>query len=253
MVLSPLGGAVEQTTGERLREAGVGVPDRDSRGDRQGVRALLGPQPAPALVGPLLNRVGEAVVAMVGGCRIGQRPVDFRVAGLAAMGAEITVEGSTMVAKARRLVGCRHRLPYPSVGATENLILEAVRAKETTVIENAAIEPEIADLLLLLLQKMGAHVAIEVDRRIVIEGVDRLYGAEHHVIADRIEAASYAAAAVAAGADVEIVSAEQVHLMTWVVSRLSGCQPMSGRSARRSLTVGISSAWLPSRSTAQPW
>jgi UDP-N-acetylglucosamine 1-carboxyvinyltransferase len=167
------------------------------------------------LVGPLLNRVGEAVVPMVGGCQIGQRPVDFHVAGLAAMGAEITVEGSTMVAKARRLVGCRHRLPYPSVGATENLILAAVGAKGTTVIENAAIEPEITDLLLLL-QKMGAHVVIEVDRRIVIEGVDRLHGAEHHVIADRIEAASYAAAAVATGGDVEIVGAEQVHLMTFL-------------------------------------
>jgi UDP-N-acetylglucosamine 1-carboxyvinyltransferase len=185
------------------------------------------------LLGPLLNRVGEATVPMVGGCKIGKRPIDFHMAGLEAMGAEITVEGSTMVAKASQLVGCRHRLPYPSVGATENLILAAVGAKGTTVIENAAIEPEIIDLLLLL-QKMGAHAVVEVDRRILIEGVDRLQGSVHHVIEDRIEIASYAAAAVATGGDIEVVGANQAHLMSFLnfMRRIGGQFTVTDRGMR---------------------
>jgi UDP-N-acetylglucosamine 1-carboxyvinyltransferase len=185
------------------------------------------------LLGPLLNRVGEATVPMVGGCRIGKRPIDFHVAGLEAMGAEISIEGSTMVAKASQLVGCRHRLPYPSVGATENLILAAVGAKGTTVIENAAIEPEIIDLLLML-QMMGARVVVEVDRRILIEGVDRLQGGVHHIIEDRIEIASYAAAAIATGGNVEVVGANQVHLMSFLnfVRRIGGQFTVTDRGMR---------------------
>jgi UDP-N-acetylglucosamine 1-carboxyvinyltransferase len=185
------------------------------------------------LLGPLLNRVGEAVVPMVGGCQIGKRPIDFHVAGLEAMGAEIDLEGSTMVARAKRLVGCRHRLPYPSVGATENLILAAVGAKGTTVIENAAIEPEIIDLLLLL-QKMGAHAVVEVDRRILIEGVDRLQGTVHHIIEDRIEIASYAAAAVATAGNIEVVGANQVHLMSFLnfIRRIGGQFTVTDRGMR---------------------
>ena len=185
------------------------------------------------LLGPLLNRVGEAVVPMLGGCQIGQRPIDFHVAGLEAMGAEISIEGSSMVAKAKRLVGCRHRLPYPSVGATENLILAAVGAKGTTVIENAAIEPEIIDLLLLL-QKMGAHAVVEVDRRILIEGVDRLHGSTHHVIEDRIEIASYAAAAAATGGNIEVIGASQVHLMSFLnfLRRIGGQFTVTDRGMR---------------------
>lgn len=175
------------------------------------------------LMGPLLNRLGEAEVPLVGGCSIGPRPVDFHVEGLKAMGAEIEISEHRFRATATRLRGCRHRLPYPSVGATENLLLAAVTASGTTVIENAAIEPEVIDLVLFL-QKMGAVVMVESDRRIIIEGVDHLNGATHRVIEDRIEIASYAAAAVATGGDVEILDARQEHLVTFlnVLRRVGG-------------------------------
>ncbi len=168
-------------------------------------------------IGPLLNRIGEAEVPVVGGCHIGERPVGFHIDGLEAMGATIDYSGDTKSyrAKADRLHGCHHRLPYPSVGATENLLLSAVTALGTTVIENAAIEPEIIDLILLL-QNMGALVSVEVDRRIIVEGVDELRGATHRVVDDRIEVASYAAAAVATGGEIEIVGARQEHLLTFL-------------------------------------
>jgi len=167
------------------------------------------------LMGPLLNRVGEANVPLVGGCRIGDRPVDFHVAGLEAMGAEIDYSPTSFLARSDRLVGCHHRLPYPSVGATENLVLAAVTAKGTTVIENAAIEPEVVDLILFL-QQMGAVIIVDVDRRIIIEGVDAMHGATHRVLPDRIEIASFAAAAVATGGDVTIHGARQDHLITFL-------------------------------------
>ena len=166
-------------------------------------------------MGPLLNRIGEAEVPLVGGCTIGPRPVDYHVEGLRAMGAEIDISPHRFRATTDRLVGTRHRLPYPSVGATENLILAAVTARGTTVIENAAMEPEVVDLVLFL-QKMGANIAVDIDRRIVIQGVERLGGATHRVIEDRIEIASYAAAAVATGGDIEVIGAQQEHLLTFL-------------------------------------
>ncbi len=166
-------------------------------------------------IGPLLNRVGEAEVPVVGGCVIGERPVGFHIDGLEAMGATIEYSNKTYRARADRLQGCHHRLPFPSVGATENLLLSAVTANGTTVIENAAIEPEIIDLILLL-QKMGAVVSVEVDRRLIVEGVPELGGATHRVVDDRIEVASYAAAAVATGGEIEIVGANQEHLITFL-------------------------------------
>ena len=166
-------------------------------------------------MGPLLNRIGEAEVPLVGGCTIGPRPVDYHVEGLRAMGAEIDISPHRFRATTDRLVGIRHRLPYPSVGATENLILAAVTARGTTVIENAAMEPEVVDLVLFL-QKMGANIAVDIDRRIVIQGVDRLGGATHRVIEDRIEIASYAVAAVATGGEVEVLGARQEHLLTFL-------------------------------------
>jgi UDP-N-acetylglucosamine 1-carboxyvinyltransferase len=175
------------------------------------------------MLGPLLSRVGEAVVPLVGGCAIGDRPVGYHVDGLTAMGAEISIVGKTMVARASQLKGCKHRLPYPSVGATENLVLAAVRARGTTVIENAAIEPEIIDLVLFL-QQMGAQIQVDVGRRIIVEGVDRLSGATHRVIPDRIEAASYACAAIATGGEVDLLGAQQSEMVTFlnVLRRVGG-------------------------------
>ena len=168
------------------------------------------------LLGPLLGRLGHAEVPVIGGCAIGQRPVDFHLRGLEGMGAEIQLdEGTIRAGAATGLRGCHHRLPYPSVGATENLVLAAVSASGTTVIENAAIEPEVIDLILFL-QKMGATIMVDVDRRILVSGGRALHGARHRVPPDRIEIASYAAAAVASGGSVDIRGAQQLGLLSFL-------------------------------------
>ena len=167
------------------------------------------------LVGPLLHRHGRAAVPLLGGDAIGARPIDFHVEVLRRLGATVELEGDAWRAEARRLKGALIDLPYPSVGATESALLASCLAEGTTVIRNAAVEPEIVDLILLL-QKMGALIAVEVDRTIVVEGVARLRGAEHRVLADRIEVASFAAAAVATDGDVFIEGAEQGTIMAFL-------------------------------------
>jgi UDP-N-acetylglucosamine 1-carboxyvinyltransferase len=151
----------------------------------------------------------------VGGDAIGVRPIDFHMDALRKLGASVTLEGGVWRAEAKRLRGALIDLPYPSVGATESALMSSVLADGTTVIKNAAIEPEIIDLILLL-QQMGALITVEVDRSIVVEGVPRLRGARHRIIADRIEVASFAAAAVATGGDVLIEGAEQSTIMTFL-------------------------------------
>ncbi|WP_374122143.1 UDP-N-acetylglucosamine 1-carboxyvinyltransferase [Frankia sp. AiPa1] len=175
------------------------------------------------MMGPLLHRVGEATIPLPGGCRIGKRPVDFHLAGLRAMGAEIVEQVRSVQVKTLGLRGTHVALPFPSVGATENLLLAAVRAQGTTVISNAAVEPEVVDLILFL-QQMGALVDVEADRTIVVQGVEHLRGATHAPIHDRIEVASFAAAAVATDGRVEVVGARQEHLMTFLnhLRRLGG-------------------------------
>lgn len=167
------------------------------------------------LLAPMLHRAGEVTVPVVGGCRIGARPVDFHIEALRQMGAEIEYGEERYIARSTRLKGKTIRLPYPSVGATENIIIAGSLAQGTTVIHNAAVEPEIIDTILLL-QKMGALIHVDTDRRIVIEGVQRLDGATHHTITDRIEAASFAAAAVACDGRVKILNAQQEHMITFL-------------------------------------
>jgi UDP-N-acetylglucosamine 1-carboxyvinyltransferase len=167
------------------------------------------------MVGPLLHRYGCASVPLVGGDAIGARPIDFHMDALRKLGASVTLDGGVWRAEAKRLHGALIDLPYPSVGATESALMSSVLAEGTTVIRNAAVEPEIIDLILLL-QKMGALITVEVDRSIVVEGVARLRGARHRIIADRIEVASFAAAAVATGGDVLIEGAEQATIMTFL-------------------------------------
>ncbi|MEU6475326.1 UDP-N-acetylglucosamine 1-carboxyvinyltransferase [Streptomyces sp. NPDC047017] len=168
------------------------------------------------MMGPLLHRRGETVVPLPGGCTIGKRPIDFHLAGLSQMGADI-VDGtrSVKVSTNGRLAGAHVHLPFPSVGATENLLLAAALAKGTTVISNAAVEPEIVDLVLML-QKMGALITIDTDRTIVVNGVPALGGVEHRTVADRIEIASFAAAAVATDGRIQVRGARQDHLITFL-------------------------------------
>nr|WP_237501116.1 UDP-N-acetylglucosamine 1-carboxyvinyltransferase [Streptomyces sp. SID8381] len=167
------------------------------------------------MMGPLLHRRGETVVPLPGGCTIGKRPIDFHLAGLSQMGADIIDGTRSVKVSVNRLTGAHVHLPFPSVGATENLLLAAVPAKGTTVISNAAVEPEIVDLVLML-QKMGALITIDTDRTIVIDGVIELHGVEHRTVPDRIEIASFAAAAVATDGRIEVTGARQDHLITFL-------------------------------------
>jgi len=166
--------------------------------------------------GPLLHHLGEAFIPDLGGCRIGDRPINFHLDALRAFGAELekSYEGIRLKAP-QRLVGAKVDLPYPSVGATEQVLLTAVRAKGVTELTNAAIEPEIIDLIAIL-QKMGAIIVVEPNRTIVIEGVESLQGYDHRAIADRNEAASWAAAALATRGDIYVRGAKQQDLMTFL-------------------------------------
>jgi len=166
--------------------------------------------------GPLLHQLGEAFIPDLGGCRIGDRPINFHLDALRAFGAQLekSYEGIRLKAP-QRLVGARVDLPYPSVGATEQVLLTAVRAKGVTELTNAAIEPEIIDLIAIL-QKMGAIIVVEPNRTIVIEGVETLQGYNHTALADRNEAASWAAAALATRGDIYVRGAKQQDLMTFL-------------------------------------
>jgi len=167
------------------------------------------------LIGPLLHRFGEARIPMLGGCKIGARPVDIHLEGFKKMGAEIICEDDCYAIRAKELTAAMIELPFPSVGATENLMFAAVRAKGTTTISNAAIEPEIMDTAKLL-QSMGAIINLEANRTWVIEGVESLTGAEHSVIPDRIEAASFGITAAITGGEVFVEGAEQDHLISFL-------------------------------------
>jgi UDP-N-acetylglucosamine 1-carboxyvinyltransferase len=155
------------------------------------------------VLGPLLARCGEARVALPGGCAIGQRPVDQHVKGLEAMGAEIHIEHGDMTARAARLRGARIVMDLVTVTGTENLMMAASLAEGTTVIENAAREPEVVDLAVCL-NAMGARIRGAGSDVIHVEGVDRLGGAAHHVMPDRIETGTYLAAVAAAGGRVRL-------------------------------------------------
>jgi len=155
------------------------------------------------VLGPLVARFGEARVSLPGGCAIGSRPVDQHIKGLAALGADIRIEHGFVVAKAPRLKGARIRTDMVTVTGTENLMMAAVLAQGQTVLENAAREPEVVDLAELLI-KMGARIQGHGTDRIVIDGVESLHGAEHTIIADRIEAGTFLCAVAAAGGDLTL-------------------------------------------------
>ncbi len=171
---------------------------------------------AVLLIGPMLHRCGEVTIPAPGGDRIGPRPIDFHLAGLRQMGATIEErDGQYFCSASKRLHGATIALPFPSVMATENFLLTASLAKGVTIIENAANEPEIIDLIKLL-QKMGAIIELRVDRRIVIEGVERLHGASHTLLSDRNEAVSLAIATYLTKGDVYLRRAQQDTLLTFL-------------------------------------
>ena len=166
-------------------------------------------------LGPLLARFGEATVSLPGGCAIGSRPVDQHIKGLQAMGADIVVEHGYMIAKLpagrTRLKGCHITTDMVTVTGTENLLMAATLAEGETILENAAQEPEIGDLAEMLI-KMGAQIEGYGTRRIRIQGVERLHGCVHPVVADRIEAGTFLCAVAATGGDVVLQHGRADHL-----------------------------------------
>ena len=175
------------------------------------------------LAGPLLLRTGKAEIPVPGGCKIGTRPVNFHIDSLEKLGCHVTVKDDYYILEADSLKGNNINLNYPSVGATENIIIASTLSKGRTILTNAAVEPEIIDLIKFL-QKMGAIIEISTDRKITIEGVDKLHGAEHTVIPDRNQAASFACAGLASKGDIFIENAIQDDLITFLntVRRVGG-------------------------------
>lgn len=168
------------------------------------------------MLGPLLARGGRARVSTPGGCAIGARPVNLHIVGVRALGARVQLRHGYVEAHAPRLIGARVWLDNPSVGATENILMAATLARGRTVIENAAREPEVGDLARML-AAMGARISGAGTHVIEIEGVERLHGAEHTVIPDRIEAGSLMAATAATGGDVIIRGAPSQDLDAVIV------------------------------------
>ena len=166
-------------------------------------------------LGPLLARFGEATVSLPGGCAIGSRPVDQHIKGLQAMGAEIAVEHGYMIAKLpkgrTRLKGCSITTDMVTVTGSDNFLMAASLAEFETILENAAQEPEIGDLAEMLI-KMGAQIEGHGTRRIRIQGVERLHGCTHEVVADRIETGTFLCAVAAAGGDVVLRHGRADHL-----------------------------------------
>ena len=168
------------------------------------------------LCGPLLHRIGRAFIPDLGGCHIGDRPIDFHLDALRRFGAIVDKAPAGLhITAPNGLHGTKFELPYPSVGATEQVLLTAVRAEGITELRNAAVEPEIIDLICAL-QKMGAIIKVQTDRVIEIEGVPRLGGFTHRPIPDRLEAASWACAALATRGDITVRGARQADMMTFL-------------------------------------
>lgn len=172
----------------------------------------------PLFCGPMLARTKKATIPMPGGCNIGNRPINFHIEALKALGAQIEEQPESYHLTVKEsLKGAKIELPYPSVGSTEQVLLSSVLADGVTELTNAAVEPEIIDLIAVL-QKMGAIIAVDTDRVITITGVKKLGGYTHQPIPDRLEAASWACAAALTNGRIFVRGANQLHMMTFLNS-----------------------------------
>src|SRR5664279_2266664 len=208
-LLERLGCEVSESHRGRSDEVRIDVPETLlDEAPYELVRKIRG---SICVLGPLLTRTGRARVALPGGDAIGSRPLDMHIAGLERMGAEIHVEHGFVVAEAPELRGAAIWLDFPSVGATENIMTAAVLAKGTTVIDNAAREPEIVDLCRMLVS-MGAQIGGIGSSTLEITGVAELRPTSHDAVADRIVAGTWAMAAVATRGDITVLGANAAHL-----------------------------------------
>jgi UDP-N-acetylglucosamine 1-carboxyvinyltransferase len=204
-MLRALGAHVSFDDGEVVIDAGGGLSGHAPYELVRTMRASI------IVMGPLVARLGRASIAMPGGCNIGPRRIDFHLRGLQRLGARVTIEHGFIEVRCERLRGTVVPLDYPSVGATENLLMAATAADGVTVIENAAREPEIVDLCRFL-SAMGARIEGAGTSAVRIEGGHPLHGVNHEVIADRIEAGTYLIAGAATRGDVTVHGLDPVHL-----------------------------------------
>ncbi|GHV07700.1 UDP-N-acetylglucosamine 1-carboxyvinyltransferase [Clostridia bacterium] len=189
-------------------------------------------------LGPILARMGQVSVSYPGGCNLGQRPIDLHLEGFRKLGAEIREDGGTITCKAAKLRGADIHLSFPSVGATENLMIAAATAEGRTTITNAACEPEIVDLQDFL-NELGAKVSGAGCSTVYIEGVQALHGARHRVIADRIVAATYLAAAAATGGEITLTGVTPGHIGSVLnVFGAAGCEVTRTRDSIHLRTKG---------------
>ncbi len=211
-----------RTTLKILAHMGVRTEDRLDRNELGLNAASVSAPEAPydlvrtmrasvVVLGPLLARFGHAKVSLPGGCAIGARPINFHLAALERLGAQIELNQGYVIASARRLTGARVPLEFPSVGATENVLMAACLAKGQTLIENCAKEPEIVDLAKAL-RSMGAEIAGDGTETIEVQGKEKLGGIGHEVMGDRIEAGTFLAAGLATHGAVEVSGIEPLHL-----------------------------------------
>jgi len=248
-------GCHAQRSGERTMRLEV-VDEMNSHARYDIVRTM---RASICVLGPLLAKRGRAEVSMPGGCAIGERPIDLHLRGLAALGAEIELQGGNIVATARKLRGAKVFLGGPfgsTVLGTTNVMSAAVLAEGTTVIEQAACEPEVVDLADML-NRMGAHISGAGTPRLTIEGVDSLHGVEHRVIPDRIEAGTFMMAAAITNGDVRLENCP-LDAMAAVTDRLDAIgvsvDPVAGDDPLR-CTVQVASARRlePITVTTQPY
>ncbi len=196
---------------ERLGDAVILRPTGRANPDEAPYELVKTMRASVLVLGPLLARRGHARVSLPGGCAIGVRPIDLHLTALEALGAKVTIEHGYVEARADRLQGCRHRFLKPTVGGTENLLMAASMARGTTVLENCAREPEIVDLARML-TAMGAVIEGAGEETIVIEGQDRLGGATHAIIPDRIQDGTYLIGAALTRGDVTVDGARSADL-----------------------------------------
>ncbi|QDH69344.1 UDP-N-acetylglucosamine 1-carboxyvinyltransferase [Marilutibacter alkalisoli] len=202
-LLGELGAGITIDEGTLAKGCGISVDPTTVHSQVASYELVKTMRASVLVLGPLLARYGHAEVSLPGGCAIGSRPVDLHIKGLQALGAEIAVENGFIKARADRLKGAHHVFEMVSVGATENVLMAATLAEGTTVLENAAMEPEIVDLAECL-KAMGARIEGAGSNRIVVEGVERLHGGAHSVVPDRIETGTFLVAAAMTGGRITV-------------------------------------------------
>jgi len=245
-ILMHLGAQVERASGTVT----VNAEKVDSIAPYDVVRKM---RASVCVLGPLLGRCKEATVSLPGGCVIGDRPIDLHLKGFEALGAAVRVEGGNIKVFAPKLNGAVINLRGkfgPTVLGTDNVMMAAVLAEGTTVIEGAAAEPEVCDLADFL-NKMGAKIEGAGTRRLIIEGVKELHGAEHDIIPDRIEAGTFLVAGAIAGKGVTINRVEPKHL-TAITNALTGCG-FKVEEKKNSLTVSPNGVAKPLELATEPY